>query len=48
MLAVVVPKMALGKHVVDEVSLYRCKHCGAEMVAIGEYERIRRKLAGLE
>jgi hypothetical protein len=46
--AVVVPKMFLAQHTVSDVSLHACKHCGAEIIPIEEYERIRRKIAGLE
>jgi len=44
----VVPRLFLNRYIVSEVTLYRCKQCGEELLEGKEYERVRKTIEQME
>jgi len=43
-----VPKLFLNKYIVSAVAVYKCGHCGEEMLESKEYEIVRKKIEDME
>jgi len=42
------PQLILDKYIVEDVKSYKCQNCGMGYTELGEYERIRLKIAAIE